>query len=122
MMVTPQEAKPCLHSRHVGTCPVCQRAQLARCREQLREVAEEVGYTWVRSTVDRQRSTGTFRGDSTPTIASAGGVSPAGWLGRGVGVSRVGGNGGGLVGFLRHGVLSACRPSAGVSESSWPSS
>lgn len=29
------EAKPCGHDRHVGTCPACQRAQLARWSFQL---------------------------------------------------------------------------------------
>jgi hypothetical protein len=28
-------SKPCGHDRHVGTCPACQRAQLARWRSQL---------------------------------------------------------------------------------------
>ena len=27
--------KPCGHTRHMGTCPYCQRAQLARWRAQL---------------------------------------------------------------------------------------
>ncbi|HZU40658.1 MAG TPA: hypothetical protein VE992_06385 [Solirubrobacteraceae bacterium] len=31
-------AKPCGHSRHVGTCPCCQRAQLARWSAQLAQV------------------------------------------------------------------------------------
>ena len=30
-------AKPCRHERHVGTCPHCQRAQLARWNSQLQE-------------------------------------------------------------------------------------
>ena len=28
-------AKPCGHTRHVGTCSACQRAQLAKWQEQL---------------------------------------------------------------------------------------
>lgn len=31
---------PCGHTRHVGTCPECQRAQLARWRSQLAEATE----------------------------------------------------------------------------------
>ena len=30
----------CAHIRHVGTCPACQRAQLARWRVQLQEATE----------------------------------------------------------------------------------
>lgn len=30
---------PCGHDRHVGSCPACQRAQLARWRAQLAAVA-----------------------------------------------------------------------------------
>jgi hypothetical protein len=30
--------KPCGHERHVGPCPACQRAQLARWRSQLAAV------------------------------------------------------------------------------------
>lgn len=33
------EQKPCGHSVHVGTCAMCQRAQLARWRAQLAEAA-----------------------------------------------------------------------------------
>jgi hypothetical protein len=33
---TPQS--PCGHTRHVGTCPTCQRMQLARWRRQLAHV------------------------------------------------------------------------------------
>ena len=32
----------CGHTRHVGTCPDCQRAQLARWRGQLAEATESV--------------------------------------------------------------------------------
>jgi len=32
-------ARPCAHSRHVGTCSHCQRAQLARWESQLSECA-----------------------------------------------------------------------------------
>jgi hypothetical protein len=33
---TPEtEPRPCGHERHKGTCPVCQRIQLERWREQL---------------------------------------------------------------------------------------
>lgn len=32
---------PCGHMRHVGTCPLCQRAQLARWEAQLAEVSQE---------------------------------------------------------------------------------
>jgi hypothetical protein len=31
------DAKPCGHQHHVGFCPDCQRAQLARWRKQLIE-------------------------------------------------------------------------------------
>ena len=31
--------KPCSHDRHVGWCPSCQRAQLARWRSQLAAVS-----------------------------------------------------------------------------------
>lgn len=34
----PRAARSCGHFRHVGTCPPCQRAQLARWTEQLRAV------------------------------------------------------------------------------------
>jgi hypothetical protein len=34
-----QAAKPCGHTAHVGTCAACQRAQLAKWREQLAQVA-----------------------------------------------------------------------------------
>jgi hypothetical protein len=34
----PRAAKPCRHDRHVGTCPACQRAQLARWQSQLTAV------------------------------------------------------------------------------------
>jgi hypothetical protein len=30
--------KQCGHTRHVGTCPVCQRAQLAKWQAQLAQV------------------------------------------------------------------------------------
>jgi len=36
-----RRATACGHSRHVGTCPECQRAQLARWREQLLAVQAE---------------------------------------------------------------------------------
>jgi hypothetical protein len=32
--------KPCGHTRHVGTCPHCQRAQLARWQRQLATVTQ----------------------------------------------------------------------------------
>lgn len=32
--------KTCGHHRHVGTCPCCQRAQLARWNAQLAQVAQ----------------------------------------------------------------------------------
>jgi len=35
---TRADLKPCGHPRHVGTCAVCQRVQLARWREQLAQV------------------------------------------------------------------------------------
>jgi hypothetical protein len=34
-----QAAKACGHTTHVGTCSACQRAQLAKWREQLAQVA-----------------------------------------------------------------------------------
>jgi hypothetical protein len=34
-----QSAKVCGHTAHVGTCAACQRAQLAKWREQLAQVA-----------------------------------------------------------------------------------
>lgn len=34
-----QAAKPCGHTSHVGTCAACQRAQLAKWRDQLAQVA-----------------------------------------------------------------------------------
>jgi hypothetical protein len=34
-----QSAKACGHPAHVGTCAVCQRAQLAKWRAQLAQVA-----------------------------------------------------------------------------------
>jgi hypothetical protein len=34
----------CGHTRHVGTCPACQRAQLARWRAQLLQ-ARDIGIT-----------------------------------------------------------------------------
>jgi hypothetical protein len=34
-----QVAKACGHTTHVGTCAACQRAQLAKWREQLAQVA-----------------------------------------------------------------------------------
>lgn len=34
-----QAAKPCGHTAHVGTCAACQRAQLAKWRDQLAQVA-----------------------------------------------------------------------------------
>jgi hypothetical protein len=37
------DAKPCLHDRHVGTCPHCQRAQLARWNSQLLDSAASPG-------------------------------------------------------------------------------
>ncbi len=37
---TPGE-KPCQHDKHVGTCPCCQRAQLARWQAQLDELTSE---------------------------------------------------------------------------------
>ena len=33
-----QSAKACGHTAHVGTCPACQRAQLAKWRAQLAQV------------------------------------------------------------------------------------
>jgi hypothetical protein len=39
----------CGHTRHVGTCPDCQRAQLARWRGQLAEATEGVGVSRPRS-------------------------------------------------------------------------
>lgn len=33
-----ESAKACGHTAHVGTCPACQRAQLAKWREQLAQV------------------------------------------------------------------------------------
>jgi len=38
---SPRRAMACGHSRHVGTCPECQRAQLARWRAQLLAVQAE---------------------------------------------------------------------------------
>jgi len=34
-----QAAKACGHAAHVGTCSACQRAQLAKWRDQLAQVA-----------------------------------------------------------------------------------
>ena len=34
-----QSAKVCGHTAHVGTCSACQRAQLAKWRDQLAQVA-----------------------------------------------------------------------------------
>jgi hypothetical protein len=34
-----QAAKACGHTAHVGTCSACQRAQLAKWRDQLAQVA-----------------------------------------------------------------------------------
>jgi hypothetical protein len=34
-----QVAKACGHTAHVGTCAACQRAQLAKWRDQLAQVA-----------------------------------------------------------------------------------
>jgi len=34
-----QSAKACGHTAHVGTCPSCQRAQLAKWQAQLAQVA-----------------------------------------------------------------------------------
>lgn len=34
-----QAAKACGHTHHVGTCAACQRAQLAKWRDQLAQVA-----------------------------------------------------------------------------------
>jgi len=34
-----QVSKACGHTTHVGTCSACQRAQLAKWREQLAQVA-----------------------------------------------------------------------------------
>ena len=31
--------KPCGHAQHVGTCPACQRTQLARWRTQLAQAS-----------------------------------------------------------------------------------
>jgi Zn ribbon nucleic-acid-binding protein len=39
----------CRHTRHVGTCPACQRAQLARWRGQLVEASESVHVSRPRS-------------------------------------------------------------------------
>ena len=33
-----QPAKACGHADHIGTCPACQRAQLAKWRAQLAQV------------------------------------------------------------------------------------
>jgi hypothetical protein len=35
--------KLCGHAAHVGTCPACQRSQLARWRTQLAQVSRRVG-------------------------------------------------------------------------------
>ncbi|MDX6341497.1 MAG: hypothetical protein QOH87_1635 [Trebonia sp.] len=37
-LLGPRTRKACLHERHVGTCPACQRAQLARWDSQLTAV------------------------------------------------------------------------------------
>jgi hypothetical protein len=37
-----RQPRPCGHARHVGTCPVCQQAQLARWRAQLLAVQTEL--------------------------------------------------------------------------------
>ncbi len=34
-VLRPHVAKPCGHTRHVGTCSACQRAQLSRWQDQL---------------------------------------------------------------------------------------
>jgi hypothetical protein len=38
----------CGHTRHVGTCAACQRAQLARWRAQLREASSQARVSKVR--------------------------------------------------------------------------
>jgi hypothetical protein len=43
-VVDGRESRPCGHVHHVGTCPYCQRAQLARWRRQLNEVSHARAY------------------------------------------------------------------------------